>query len=195
MPKVLQRLALSETSVDADDDSRTIDFVFSTSNVASDMHRILPGAWQGGGWDGLSDFRANPVFLWAHNASQPAIGKVTKLTVGNDGKLSGSVQFATHEFAETVYQLYRGGFQRGASVSFEPIDWNYANGPDRAPKALDFTRVKLWEISAVPLPADQSALAAARSLGLDLTGVTTMPKSAPVATTDKSPVITKRGLY
>ncbi len=41
MPKVLQRLALSETSVDANDDSRTIDFVFSTSNVASDMHRIL----------------------------------------------------------------------------------------------------------------------------------------------------------
>ncbi|MGB7102412.1 MAG: HK97 family phage prohead protease [Xanthobacteraceae bacterium] len=163
--QILKRLALSDDgSVDAD--ARTISFVFSTSNVAADKHRILPGAWQSWGHDGLADFRANPVFLWAHDATQPAIGKVTSLTADKNGDLRGAVCFAAYPFADTVYQLYREGFQRGASVSFEPLDWNYATGPNRAPGALDFTRVKLWEISAVPLPADSSALAAARARGL-----------------------------
>lgn len=177
MPKILQRLALSESDRDQDLDSRTIDFVFSTSNVASDMHRIMPGAWQSRGWDGLSDFKNNPVFLWGHDATQPAIGKVTTLVAGQDGTLRGTVQFADHPFADTIYQLYRNGFQRGASVSFEPMDWDYATGSNRAAGAKDFTRVKLWEISAVPLPADASALAAARALGIDLTGETTMTRT------------------
>ncbi|QAY96699.1 hypothetical protein CWB41_13965 [Methylovirgula ligni] len=184
MPKILQRLALSEAQLEEQADDRTIDFVFSTSNVASDMHRILPGAWQSRGYDGLAMFRTNPVFLWAHDANQPAIGKVTTLVADKDGTLRGSVQFAEHDFAETIYQLYRGGFQRGASVSFEPIEWDYANGPNRAAGALDFTRVKLWEISAVPLPADSSALAAARARGIDLTGVITMARTIRRDSTD-----------
>lgn len=164
LPQILKRLALSDDA-SVDSDARTIDFVFSTSDVASDTHRIMPGAWQSRGHDGLKDFRANPVFLWGHDTSQPAIGKVTTLTAQQDGRLTGTVLFAEHPFADNVYQLYRGGFMRGASVSFEPLDWNYASGPDRAASARDFTKVKLWEISAVPLPADSSALAAARARG------------------------------
>jgi HK97 family phage prohead protease len=144
---------------------RTIAFTFSTSDVASDGHRILPGAWESRGHNGLADFRNNPVFLWSHNVAQPPIGNVTRIGEQN-GELSGFVQFADHDFADCIFQLFRDGFLRGASVSFEPLDWNYATGPTRAQGALDFTRVKLWEISAVTLPADAGALAKAADRGV-----------------------------
>jgi hypothetical protein len=60
-------------------------------------------------------------------------------------------------------------------VSWLPIDWNYATGRDREPGAIDFTRVKLLEISGVPLPADAAALAAARAIDLG-TGTIVMPR-------------------
>ncbi|QXX74248.1 HK97 family phage prohead protease [Methylovirgula sp. HY1] len=164
--KTFQRLALADAEVD--ETTRAISFVFASPNVALDGHRILPGAWQTRGYDGLADFRANPVFLWAHDATKPPVGKVP-VVVEQNGFLRGSVQFADYDFATTIYELYRGGFLRGASVSWEPVDWSYATGPDRAPGAIDFKRVRLIEISGVPLPADLSALAVARSLGGDWT--------------------------
>lgn len=65
----------------ADAGARTLKFIFATSDVARDGDRILPGAWQ------LDNFRKNPVFLFAHDASKPPIGKVTSINKSN-GKLT-----------------------------------------------------------------------------------------------------------
>ncbi|HEY8065610.1 MAG TPA: phage major capsid protein [Methylosinus sp.] len=150
--------------------SRTISFTFATPNIARDGHRIMPGAWQSRGHDGLMNFRASPVFLWAHDMTQPPVGKVSSLAE-KDGFLRGVVTFAETPFAEEIFQLYGGGFMRGASVSWIPVESKRGAGPNREPGALDFTKVELLEISAVPVGCDPDALAEARGLGLTLSSL------------------------
>ncbi len=158
------RLASGEAGSQSTD-SRTISFTFATSNVALDGHRILPGAWQSRGHDGLEAFRKNPVFLWGHDTAQPPIGKVITIAEQN-GTLSGGVRFASYDFADMIYRLYRDSFLFGVSVSWMPIDWTYATASNRAPGAIDFKKVQLLEISAVTVPADSDALKDADARGL-----------------------------
>jgi hypothetical protein len=116
--KTFERLA---TSSEASSDDRTIRFTFATPNVALDGHRILPGAWESRGHDGLAEFRSNPCFLWAHQQDQPPVGKV--LTISEkQGVLSGSVKFDTDSFSDLILSKYRSGSMNGASVSWLPID-------------------------------------------------------------------------
>lgn len=64
----------------------------------------------------------NPVFLWAHDDTQPPIGRVTDLhTVGRE--LRGTVQYAETPFAESIYQLVLGRYLSAVSTSWMPIDW------------------------------------------------------------------------
>jgi hypothetical protein len=175
---------LSETSPEAAADDRVIRFTFATDQIALDGHRILAGAWKSKDHDGLKIFKSNPVFQWAHDLTQPPIGKVISIDE-RGGKLTGAVKFATYDFAEQIYQLFRGGFMRGASVSWQPIEWAYAKGPGRERDAIDFKKVCLLEISAVPVPSDSDALAEARSAGLNLSAVATWAsKGVATARTD-----------
>jgi HK97 family phage prohead protease len=171
------RLFDSAPQVAADD--RVIKFTFATDQVALDGHRILAGAWQSRGWDGLKEFKENPVFAWAHDMSQPPVGKVVNISE-NGGKLTGAVRFADTPFADEIYQLFRGSFLRGASVGWLPIDWSYAKGANREKGAIDFKKVRLLEISAVTVPSDSGALSEARSAGLRLDAVATWARSASI---------------
>jgi HK97 family phage major capsid protein len=148
-------------------DDRTIRFVFSTPGVARDGHRILPGSWASKDHDGLTAFRANPVFLWAHDAEEPPIGRVIDISESS-GILSGAVTFADTDFADTILRLYKDGFLNACSIGWTPIEGTPARGSDRAIGAYDFTKCELLEISGVPVPADVGALATARAAGLDL---------------------------
>lgn len=148
-------------------DGRIVRFVFGTPGVARDGHRILPGAWQSQGHDGLAAFKRNPVFLWAHESDELPIGRVDDIGE-SDGVLSGGVRFADHPFADTCLQLYRQGFLNACSVGWLPVAGKRATEPGRDPGAYDFSKVELLEISAVPVPADADALATARAAGIDL---------------------------
>jgi HK97 family phage prohead protease len=177
---------LTDAAPQADADDRIVRFTFATDGIALDGHRILPGAWESKGHDGLKDFRANPVFLWAHDMSQPPVGKVITINE-RSGRLTGSVRFADHAFADTIYRCFRSGFMRGASVSWLPIEYNYARDKGREPGAIDFTKVRLLEISAVTVPSDSGALAEARSAGVNLEPLSAWARSA--ATGGRTPAL------
>jgi len=103
------------------------------------------------GWD-LKDFKNNPVILWGHDHSQPAIGKATKTWIegtGKSAKLMVKIAFQeTTELARAVKQLVSDGFLNTLSVGFLPID---AEGNT-------YTKQKLLEVSVVNVPANAQAL-------------------------------------
>jgi HK97 family phage major capsid protein len=138
---------------------RIVRYLFSTPEVARDNHRIL--AWQ------LDDFKTNPIFCFAHQITEPPIGRVIEIE-DRAGRLTGSVEYAERDvypFADTIFQLVRGGFLNAVSVSWDPLKWHYAK--DRS-GGIDFELADLLEVSQVPVPALPTALATARSQGIDL---------------------------
>ena len=114
------------------------------------------------GWR-LQSYLKNPVFLWAHDYTRPAIGRTRELWAeGNN--LMARVEFAPTDFAREVADLYRNGYQRGVSVGFRPIRYELRRDADTG-KALGvrFLEQELLEISAAPVPANQGALRKALS--------------------------------
>ena len=148
--------------IDALGSGRIIRYIFSDSSVARDNHVIKAGAWD------LTNFLSNPVFLWAHDQDSPPIGKVTQIAERGD-QLVGAVEYLDRDispFADSIYQMTKGGFLNATSVSWLPVEWKYSSDRSR-PGGIDFSRVELLEISQVPVPALPSALATARARGID----------------------------
>ena len=107
---------------------------------------------------------------WAHNYDQPPVAKALNVKV-QDRKLKFLLQFATkgeYGFADTIYQLYKGGYLSAFSVGFQPIKYEHVerrlNG--RKIQGRDYIEQELWEISAVSLPSNPNALVAAKKKGL-----------------------------
>lgn len=122
------------------------------------------------GWN-LTHYKKNPVVLWGHDSNNtPPIGKAVNVRrgIGPDGKpaLLASIEFApkeAHEFAETVYQLTKGGFLNAVSVGFMPRSTKAISDAERQdmgmPKyGMFYDRADLLEISVVSVPANPSAL-------------------------------------
>ncbi len=96
---------------------RTLEFVGSTEDRDRMGDIIMSEGWS------LKSYKKNPVFMWAHGYDTPPVGKATKVWV-EDQKLKFDIQFASkdeYEFADTIYQLYKGGYLRATSVGFIPI--------------------------------------------------------------------------
>lgn len=111
----------------------------------------------------ISDYQKNPVVLFAHDYSQPAIGKATKIWKTSDGMLKAVVKFATEEydFAKTIYKLMKNGYMQAFSIGFIPYD-----GIEDKDGTFRFTASSMLEFSAVPVPADPRALiTATKELG------------------------------
>jgi len=110
------------------------------------------------GWR-LTNFKRNPVFLFAHNSRQPAVGRVTQIGIGpsEDSKqLLGSVKWDMDDpFAAMIQNKYAKRFMRAVSVGFRPLEYK-AN--DKNDGGIVFTQQELLEISAVPVPAHPKAL-------------------------------------
>jgi len=160
---VVQRLLATQ---DADQiqigEGRTISYVFSDESIARDGHTIRTDGWV------LDNFKANPVFLWCHDSTMPPIGRVTNIAVQGK-RLVGTVEYAdaeTYEFADTIYRLTKGGYLNAVSVSWQPLKWQWSKDKSR-PNGIDFESQELLEVSSVPVPALPTALATARSAGID----------------------------
>jgi len=139
---------------------RTLEFVGSTEAIDRDGEVILAK-----GWD-LANYKKNPVFMWAHNYTQPPIGRAVSVKK-EDGALRFQVEFApreTYEFADTIYQLYKGGFLKATSVGFVPQEWEDGDGKE-APRRT-YKKQELLELSAVPVPSNPEALIGARDAGI-----------------------------
>lgn len=136
--------------------SRVVTYQFSDESVGRDGHIVKASAWM------TENFEKNPVFLWGHLDSEPPIGKVFGLHTENR-TLCGAVKYAESEFADSIYQLVRDGYLNATSTSWMPIEWDRLESG-----GCCFTAVDLLEISQVCIPALPTALATARSRGLNI---------------------------
>ncbi|HXQ47558.1 MAG TPA: HK97 family phage prohead protease, partial [Caulobacteraceae bacterium] len=159
----LFKLATTEPQVVGGASSRIRRFVFSDESVDHEGDVIKQS-----GWD-LSVFARNSVALWAHCSWELPIGKAHNVAV-RGGKLIGDIEFAEeslYPFANTVFELVKGGFLKAVSVGFIPKDWKFSSDKAR-PNGLDFIKQLLCEISVVPVPANPAALIEARASGIDV---------------------------
>jgi hypothetical protein len=147
-----------------DEAKRQITFTISTAGRDRDGDIISQD-----GWD-VADYLKNPVVLWAHDGTQPPIARAQSVTVGG-GNLASVAKFATREeyaFADTIYQLYKGGFLNATSVGFVPSEMELIEGENPGEVGFKFLKQKLLEYSAVPIPSNPEALVVARGAGIDV---------------------------
>ena len=147
-----------------DEASRRITFTISTGARDRDGDIIEQAGWE------LGDYRKNPVVLWAHDGSSPPIARAESVAV-EGSKLVSVARFPTREeyaFADTVFQLYKGGFLNATSVGFQPEELELMEGEDPGDIGFRFLRQKLMEYSAVPVPSNPEALVVARGAGIDV---------------------------
>jgi HK97 family phage prohead protease len=162
----IRRAAFIPTLRGIDDKKRTITFVASTEAVDryGDILRVS-------GWD-TKNYEKNPVFLWGHKSQDPPIGKTLAIhKETTPPALVHVVQFAdakTYPFADTIFNLYKGGYMKAVSVGFRPtaqpnhiLDENgeWSGG-------VEYTSQELLELSAVPIPANPEAVARALNSGV-----------------------------
>lgn len=144
-----------------DDENNTITGVFSTDDVDRHGEVVDQKSWI------LEDYLKNPVVLFAHDHSQPAIGKSLSLGFNEQGNLEGVIQFAAkeYEFANTIFKLYKGQYMRAFSVGFQNEDVEFQEEGNK----VILRKNHLFEISTVNVPAN--ALALAKSTGIDTTAL------------------------
>ena len=136
-------------------------FVASTEEVDRHGDVVAVSGWK------LEAYRKNPVFLWAHDYSRPAIGRCAEVwtAVGETSRnpaLLAKVEFAPTAFAQEVAKLYRGGYQKGVSVGFRPVRWEERRHPQTGKfLGIRFTEQVLLEVSAAPVPANENAVSRA----------------------------------
>jgi len=144
--------------------NREITFTISTNGVDRDGDIIDQAGWE------LGNYIKNPVVLWAHDASKPPIARAKSIRLSS-GSLVSTAVFATkdeYEFADTAFQLYKGGFLNAVSVGFMPKELELIeNGPDGM-IGFRFIKQELLEFSAVPVPSNPEALIVARGQGIDI---------------------------
>jgi len=134
---------------------RKMAFTISTAAVDREGDRIDPN-----GWD-LSNFQRSPVVLWAHDHTQPPIGKASNLWTDAKG-LHATVEFpprGLYAFADMIHDMVKSGFINATSVGFVPRESqrNHTGGQD-------ITRAELLEFSLVSVPANPHALVLQRSV-------------------------------
>jgi len=110
------------------------------------------------GWK-LENYKAYPVLLWSHNATEPLIGHGTNLryrTINGKKKLTFTPKFhRKSELSRLVADLVDEDWIRGVSVGFKPIE----------KEGNVYTKQELLEISLVNVPANQDALRLAMAKG------------------------------
>lgn len=155
------RRATVATEVKAVDEAeRVIEFVGSNGALDRDGEVINPK-----GWD-ITNFKKNPVFLWAHEYYSPPVGRALNVKKA-DGGLTFRVQFAdaeTYPFADTIYRMYKAGFLHATSVGFIPKEW--VDGDGEGSPRRTYTKQELLELSAVPVPSNPEALIQAQETGV-----------------------------
>ena len=176
----LHRWGPAQLADGAGDPEDRMTFVISTGEVDRHGDVIAPQGWR------LEAYQRNPVFLWAHDYTRPAIGRAVSvwlelpspgpereagssgagtwparpsLRLGHVGGLLARMEFAPTAFAREVALLYRNSYQRGVSVGFKPLAYEERRH-EATGKLLGirFLEQELLEVSAVPVPANRNAL-------------------------------------
>lgn len=139
----IHRKALNGLVEEFADDERTITARVSTNDRDRDGEIVEPK-----GID-LKAYRDNAVLLWAHDYKTPPVGRALWSKTDETGLVC-KFQFAQTQFAEDIYQLYKGGFMRAFSIGFIPVDFDTREKVHK--------KISLLEVSCVPVPANERAL-------------------------------------
>jgi len=132
-------------------------FTFIASGIKEDRYGEIVDP---SGWD-FKAFKKNPVMLWGHNHSIPAIARVTKIWK-DEKQVYAEAEWAPTPFAQEIRQLVEAGFIGAVSVGFIPREWE-GEWPN-----YKFIDQELLEISVVNVPAYAEALITeAKSMGLN----------------------------
>lgn len=159
-----------------DPSDRILEFVGSTGDVDryGDIIEVE-------GWDTKNYLKAGAPFLWAHMGSMPPLGNALKVSKSPEG-LKFQIKFAAPETygdgwpstiptPDTVYRLYRNGVMGATSVGFNGLEREPILGPAddqgyRPQTGWRFKKQELYELSAVPVPANPNALMIAVQKGI-----------------------------
>jgi uncharacterized protein len=169
MDKVVRKTYQTETKAAGED--RVLSVRISTVNPDRSKDVVIPkGAI-------LTNYKRNPVVALGHNYSGLAVAKADNIQITDDA-IFAKVQFppqGVYDVADTVYELYKGGFMNAWSIGFVPVDYT-----ERKDGGYEFKEWELLEFSAVLVPDNPEALTIARSKGID-----TAPVEAAVKKVEK----------
>ncbi len=162
--------------------------VASNAKVDRFGDTINPDGWV------LTNYRKNPVILWAHSTGGfagpaiPPVARATKIRI-EDEQLKVKGVFAPTPFAQELRTLVEGGFLKAVSVGFIPLVSDekgmveiegkmYRRANEQELKDFEekgccgegtkFEKQELLEVSWVNVPALPSALVSAKEMGLQL---------------------------
>lgn len=159
MPKIHQREALITKA----DREGIYSFQASTEKVDSYGDIVVQE-----GID-LSRFKKNPIILYQHNSDEP-IGQAVDVRVEKKG-LVADVELAPRGISEridTIRGLLDAGILKAVSIGFtvKPDGYKAIRNDDNEVTGFRFLKSLLHEISVVSIPANDDALAIARSHGM-----------------------------
>jgi HK97 family phage prohead protease len=113
----------------------------------------------------FENFLKNPVVLWAHDTSSTPVGKVCSISVFKD-RVDAVVEFADTEHGRECFRLYRDRYLNAWSIGFIPRKWEPLTPTEDDPrKGFHISEAEVIELSAVPVPANPSALTRAFGAG------------------------------
>lgn len=130
-------------------------WIFSTGDIDRCDERVDQGGWE------LERYLKNPVVLWAHCHSIPAIGIVSDMSANES--LIGRIRFNPKEYDEfgwAIGERVKAGVLRAASVGMlvKEIEWiDHRKNPDE-PCDFIIRKQELLELSICNVPANPFAL-------------------------------------
>jgi len=131
-----------------------VEWVMSDMSLDRDQERVDPA-----GAD-FKNFKKNPVVLWAHDYTRPAIGKISNPKV-KDGRVVGKVEFDdkdTDEFAWMIGQKVKKGIINAGSIGFKPNNVEFVEEPKDSTRLIH-RKWELMEFSICNVPANTNAVA------------------------------------
>ncbi len=136
-----------------DDKPGRIEMIMSDGSLDRSRERMDQAGWK------LRNFKRNPVMLFGHMQSIPAIGVMEKVAV-RDNKLTGFPRFDTAEndpFAAMIGVKLQTGILRAGSVGFKVIKIEMVES-EKDPTRFIIREMELFEFSIVNVPALPTAL-------------------------------------
>jgi len=141
-----------------DQENHIVEGVFSTGVEDRQGEKVIQSGWK------TDNYKLNPVVLWAHQHDTFPIAKMVEIGTDSEGNLAGKMQFAVneYEFAATAFALMVGGYLNAFSAGF--INNKYQI--DEANNVVMLIENELLEVSVVPVPANQLALAKSKGINI-----------------------------
>jgi len=172
-------------------ETRSVRVVASTAALDS-YDESVEQSWK------LDRYEQNPVVLYRHNQSSGMFGSLSAeetLPIGyasdvrvENGALEATLNFVTAEanpMAEKVWQQFQQGGIRAVSVGFRPHTVREEKRDDK--EVFVLADNELFEISAVPIPANPEAVARSAELNREQLRRLAHPTPTPAATGLDSP--------